>query len=136
MAHGHHGHAGSAGHAEAEVLDRSAFAQLRETVGDDEVFLADLIHAYRQDSRQLLAAMSAALAARDAVALRRAAHSLKSNSASFGATALAALCRDLEGEAQVGAHDLAAGRVAQVAAEYERVERALAQAQPEGGPAQ
>ena len=48
------------------------------------------------DVPQLLQSIREAVARNDAAALRRAAHTLKSSSASLGALVLAALCKDLE----------------------------------------
>jgi len=62
---------------------------------------------------------------RDAEAFRRAAHSLKSNAASFGATTLSALARELELAAKSGTLDGAAFRVERLAGECERVARAM-----------
>jgi HPt (histidine-containing phosphotransfer) domain-containing protein len=55
----------------------------------------------------------------DAEAVRRAAHTLKSNAATFGATDLADLCAEVESRARAG--DLAEGE-----AGLERIERAYA----------
>jgi HPt (histidine-containing phosphotransfer) domain-containing protein len=61
----------------------------------------------------------------DAAGLRLAAHSLKSNSADFGAMTLSNLCRELEGLGKAGRLDGAAEKVTQAEAEYERVKAAL-----------
>ncbi|HZU89179.1 MAG TPA: ATP-binding protein [Stellaceae bacterium] len=61
----------------------------------------------------------------DAVLLRRASHTLKSESANIGAALLSALCKELEEAAQMGAPDRAAAAVAAIMAEYRRVEAAL-----------
>ena len=114
-----------------ETIDTAALERLREEMGGDESFLAELIDTYLEDSPQQLAAMAAAVQAGDATSLQRAAHSLKSNSASFGARALAALCQELEAMGKVGTLESAAPRVAQAAAGYEQVRRALQAARPE-----
>ncbi len=103
-----------------EVLDAEILSQFREAMGED--FMPELIEAYVQDSQALTEAMQNALAGGDDEALRRAAHTLKSNSASVGATRLAALCRELE---QSGLTDEAADRVQHVAIERDKVRRAL-----------
>jgi signal transduction histidine kinase/CheY-like chemotaxis protein len=76
------------------VLDETTFASLKATVGAD--FLGELIETYLEDSPQRLAEMQRALAANDLDSLRRAAHSLKSNSHNFGALALAEHANALE----------------------------------------
>ncbi len=61
----------------------------------------------------------------DAKSLRLAAHSLKSNSAEFGAKTLSDLCRDLEGQAKDGLLEGLNQKVEQARIEYERVRTAL-----------
>jgi HPt (histidine-containing phosphotransfer) domain-containing protein len=106
-------------------IDLAAFAELHETVGGDRDFLAELVETYRADCPRLLAELRAAVAAGDAPAARRAAHTLKSTSASMGALGLAAECREIE--AAAGAGDLAGldERLERVAESYREVEAAL-----------
>lgn len=113
-----------------DVLDADALGNLREMTGDDPAFLAELIDTYVVDAGRLLASMRHAVLAGDAPGLRRAAHSLKSNSATLGATELAALCRVLEEQAKSGAMDGADDLLAQVRAAYAEVEAALRAARP------
>ena len=112
------------------MLDQAALASLLEMTGGDEAFLAELIDTYLADAGDLRATMRQALATGDAPGLRRAAHSLKSNSATFGATTLAALCQDLEERAAAGTMDGAAERVDRVDAVCPEVEAALRAARP------
>jgi HPt (histidine-containing phosphotransfer) domain-containing protein len=65
--------------------------------------------------------MRAGLEASDPEQVRRAAHSLKSNSASFGAIRLSRATRELEMIAKSGSLEGAASRLVEVAAEYERL---------------
>ena len=88
--------------SESDVLDRAALADLRAMTGGDPAFLAELIDTYVADTPQQLATIRQALEARDAEAVRRAAHSLKSNSATFGAAALAELGAQLEARGKAG----------------------------------
>jgi HPt (histidine-containing phosphotransfer) domain-containing protein len=76
------------------TIDPAAFAELQASAGED--FTRELIDTFFEEAPAMLADLRTALAARDADAFRRAAHSLKSNSQTFGALALAALARDLE----------------------------------------
>lgn len=110
------------------VIDRSVLAGLLESFGGDADFLAELLGTYFDDSPRQIAAMRAALGAGDAEALRRAAHSLKSSSANFGALVLSAECKELEVLGKAGILDGAAAKVAFVASDYEQVKAALEEA--------
>jgi HPt (histidine-containing phosphotransfer) domain-containing protein len=81
---------------ESGAIDPSALDALMAATGDDPDFLGEMIDVFLADALELLAAMDGALAGGDAEALRRAAHSLKSNAATFGATRLTALARQIE----------------------------------------
>ena len=109
---------------ELDVIDRAVFNAVLASVGDLE-FLRELIEGYFEDSPTLLAALHTALAAGNAGEFRRAAHSLKSTSASLGATNLATLCRELEEMGRAGALDGAAAAIGRAEAEYARVRVAL-----------
>ena len=115
---------------ERHVIDRSALNELLETTGNDPAFLAELVDTYLVDSVALLATMQQAVRGDDASQLRRAAHSLKSSSASFGARALVALCQELEDRANMGALDDALTRLGQVEAAFAEVERELRTLRP------
>jgi HPt (histidine-containing phosphotransfer) domain-containing protein len=78
----------------SSVIDRAAFSELQNSAGAD--FVIELVDAFTEEAPQLLAELRRALAADDAVSFRRAAHSLKSNGLTFGATAFAELARELE----------------------------------------
>jgi HPt (histidine-containing phosphotransfer) domain-containing protein len=111
--------------AEQDVIDRAVFAGLLESMGADLEFLGELLQTYFDDSPKLLATLHTALAAGDAEAFRRAAHSLKSTSASFGAMTLSQLAKGLEEMGKAGLLEGAAAGVAQAEAEYTRVKVAL-----------
>jgi len=115
-----------------EVLDRGAFERLRATMGAG--FLEELLTTFLEDSRDLVQTMRRALDDRDVDSLRRAAHSLKSNAASFGATTLSTLARDLETLARSGVVDGAPQRVDRIAAECERALLALQEVEREPRP--
>jgi histidine phosphotransfer protein HptB len=70
--------------------------ELLETTGNDPSFVIELIDTYLTDSVGLLETMQRSIDTADADGLRRAAHSLKSNSATFGARTLVAECLGLE----------------------------------------
>jgi HPt (histidine-containing phosphotransfer) domain-containing protein len=81
---------------ETPVLDRSVLDELRDSVGGDELFIADLAATYLAEGPGHLAAMQAAAAAGDAAAIVRPAHTLKSSSAALGAMRLSELAREIE----------------------------------------
>lgn len=87
------------------VLDRSVLVALRDSVGGDGGFVADLVETYLVDAGEQIGAIEAALAARDAEALVRPAHTLKSASFTVGATRLGELSRELEQRARGGSLD-------------------------------
>lgn len=76
------------------VLDLKTFNTLKENTGED--FISELIDAFLDDAVTQMDEMKSAIAANDAEGFRRAAHSLKSNAATFGAGELNALARELE----------------------------------------
>jgi histidine phosphotransfer protein HptB len=106
----------------AATIDRATFEALKETTGAD--FVAELVGTFLQEAPTMLSDLRAALAAGDAGRFRRAAHSLKSNSNTFGALALGAMARELEqggvAKAQGGGQPLDA-----LDEEYARVAAAL-----------
>jgi HPt (histidine-containing phosphotransfer) domain-containing protein len=69
--------------------------------------------------------MNQALDDGDADAFRRAAHSLKSNSESFGATRLATLARELEAMGREGRLDEARPKMPLLESTYEEAAQAL-----------
>ena len=75
-------------------IDLAVLHDLRSDAGVE--FVAELIDTFFEEAPTLLAELRAAHAADDANRFRRAAHSIKSNSLTFGATALAELARALE----------------------------------------
>jgi len=76
------------------VIDPATFAELQAAAGAE--FVAELIGTFLEEAPGMLAELRSARAANDAERFRRAAHSLKSNGQTFGATALGALAREIE----------------------------------------
>ena len=107
------------------VIDPSALDALMETTGGDPDFLAEMIDVFLADAVELLDSMDGTLARGDAAALRRAAHTLKSNSRTFGASVLADLCQEIEGRAAAGELDGLTPLVARARASYPSVVVAL-----------
>jgi CheY-like chemotaxis protein len=109
--------------ADSTLLDANTFDNLKASVGDD--FIGELIDTFFEDSPKLIADMKQSLDRSDLDSFRRAAHSLKSNSANFGATTLAGQAKELEMMAREGKMTGARDRVDQLELEYERVKPAL-----------
>ena len=107
------------------TLDLAALDQLLEMTGGDPAFVEELVDTFLADAATQLAELSGAAAAASAEGLLRPAHSLKSNSASVGARRLSELARSLESDARNGLVPDASTRVAEAAAELERVRAAL-----------
>jgi HPt (histidine-containing phosphotransfer) domain-containing protein len=99
-------------------------AQLEAAVGDPR-FVRELISTFLNDAPGLVGTLRSSLEQRDLEELRRAAHTLKSNGRTFGATTLATLSEELERSAQTGALGDAAELVSRTEREYARVEDAL-----------
>ena len=76
------------------VLDMTIFKELQETTGAE--FVVDLTNSFIEDGPKMLQTLVDAVEKNDAVAFRRAAHSIKANANTFGAVKLSALARDLE----------------------------------------
>jgi len=109
---------------DSEIIDRATLSNLLATVGDDMDFFNDLLSTFFDDAPKLLADMRRATETGQAEELRRAAHSLKSNSASFGATALAEMCKELEELGKSGTTNVS-DQLTKVEAEYQQVRDAL-----------
>jgi HPt (histidine-containing phosphotransfer) domain-containing protein len=105
-------------------LEATALESLRELGGSD--FLAELIDEFLADAPKLLAALRRALEEDDVDGLRRAAHTLKSNGATFGAEDFAELCRALEERANDGRVAGAEELADRIEHEYGRLREALA----------
>jgi HPt (histidine-containing phosphotransfer) domain-containing protein len=97
------------------AIDPTVFAELQATAGAE--FVAELADTFLEEAPLMLSELRAAQAAGSAERFRRAAHSLKSNSQTFGATTLGALARDLE----LGGHVTDAVRIDALDAEFARV---------------
>ena len=76
------------------VIDATTFVELQDAAGPE--FVAELVGTFLEEAPGMLADLRSARAANDGERFRRAAHSLKSNSHTFGATALGALAREIE----------------------------------------
>ena len=78
----------------APTIDIATFEALQQTAGAE--FVGELVDTFLEEAPGMLADLRQALTAGNADAFRRGAHSLKSNSLTFGASALGAMARELE----------------------------------------
>jgi HPt (histidine-containing phosphotransfer) domain-containing protein len=106
------------------ILNPTALANLQELVGDT-AFMVELIETFLVDAPKLMEDMNTAVTSNNSALLRMAAHSLKSNTADFGATTLHELCVTLENMAKDGQMTEAADLVTKAQSEYSQVEKAL-----------
>jgi CheY-like chemotaxis protein len=111
------------GEGAGAAVDRAAVERLRDSMGG--AFVAELIDSFVEDGRSLVDALHRALATADVDAFRRAAHSLKSNGETLGATALAGRARELEAMARTGSLHGTEERLAPLAAAYETAAHTL-----------
>ena len=109
-------------------IDRAVFAELQDSAGAD--FVAELVGTFAEETPGLLAELRHAQAAGLADRFRRAAHSIKSNSSTFGVRQLAELARALE----LGGLPAGTGPLDELEAEFRHALAALqAVAREDGG---
>jgi GAF domain-containing protein/DNA-binding response OmpR family regulator/HPt (histidine-containing phosphotransfer) domain-containing protein len=106
-------------------VDRSVVDRLSESMGGDPAFVAELIGQFVTDTPGLVEAARAGLRDGKADEVVRAAHTLKSNAATFGANDLQARSKALEEAAKSGALDGAAEQLDGMASELDRVRAEL-----------
>ncbi|MGE5263020.1 MAG: response regulator, partial [Acidobacteriota bacterium] len=116
----------AASQAAPPVLDPAALQKLRGTLGKQaDAMLPSLIENFYKDAPKLIADAHRTLEQKQTAELRRAAHTLKSTSATFGAMALAAVARELEFKARDGALEGAGELLTRIQAEYAQAKAAL-----------
>ena len=86
-----------------QVIDLEIYKALAEMVGDD--FILEMVDAFLDEGAQFLSDMDSALTVGDLDKFRRAAHSMKSNAATFGVMELSGLAKTLEEMARNGQLD-------------------------------
>lgn len=89
--------------------------------------LESCVRLFYEQTPQRLGSMRAALSKKDAKALAREAHSLRTSCAIIGALPFSELCGSLERSAESGQWDLIPGLLETADAEYARVQKALAE---------
>jgi GAF domain-containing protein/DNA-binding response OmpR family regulator len=109
----------------AAAVDEAVIARLAESMGGDDSFVAELVEQFLSDSPALLAAARRGLEGGDVDEVRRAAHTLKSNAATFGANELAERSKTLEFAARDGALEDGPAMLRAIDTELERVHAAL-----------
>jgi HPt (histidine-containing phosphotransfer) domain-containing protein len=121
-------------------VDQDVLDDLEHSIGDDRAFLRELVETYLDDSPRQIAALRAGIVAGDVASTNRAAHTLKSTSASLGALGLSAMARELETLTSVAtteAEDLGAPEIGAlvdvIAAEFEEVQVELNRLVPPAG---
>ncbi len=107
------------------AIDEKVLARLAESLGGDAAFVSELIEQFVADTPDLVTAARAGLEAGDADEVRRAAHTLKSNAATFGAHELAERSRALEEAAKQRALDDGAALLEAMAGELDVVRGGL-----------
>ncbi len=105
------------------TIHLATFQELQETAGAE--FVTELVDTFLEEAPQMVKELRAALAAGEADKFRRAAHSLKSNSNTFGATRLGEMARDLELKGLDAARAGGAETLDELSHEYARVAAAL-----------
>lgn len=107
------------------VLDETTLRRLQADIGGEPNVMAELIATFLRDAPRMIALMRDGLAAGNLRDLNRAAHTVKSTAAIFGAGALSQMCRELEADSKREMPPDAAPRVEAIAAEMARVEADL-----------
>jgi HPt (histidine-containing phosphotransfer) domain-containing protein len=102
------------------TIDPATFAALQDVAGPE--FADELVETFLEEAPTMFADLCEALAANDAERYRRAAHSLKSNANTFGATTLASMAQAVE---HGGIDASSAGTLETLGIEYTRVAEAL-----------
>ncbi len=103
-------------------------AELQESMGDiAEELLPELAPMLLEDAPQMLSRLRQAIAASDAPAVKKLAHTLKGSCASMGIMALAAHCQEIETMGRDNQLAMAAAKLAHAEAEYEQVKHVLGQ---------
>ncbi|MSQ48072.1 MAG: response regulator [Deltaproteobacteria bacterium] len=108
------------------ILDPHALDQIRtlQRPGKPNI-IHRLVGSYLKDSVSLIETIRVAIAQNDPPTLHRAAHTLKSTSATVGAQSLAKLCQNLEDIGQANTTDNAAALMSAIEREYQQVATAL-----------
>lgn len=105
------------------LIDQATITALKESLGDD--FLPELIATYLEETPSLIHDLHQALAEGNAQVFQRAAHSIKSSSASLGALSYAALAKELEMAGKAGDLSQVSDRLNELTGGFTELEKAL-----------
>ncbi len=109
-------------------LDNAALERLKDILGTQaDIMLPELLEDFFKDSTRLLINARSALEQKNAGDLRICAHSLKSNSATYGAMALSAAAKQLEELAREGILEGTPALIERSAREFEKIKPILEQ---------
>ncbi len=108
-----------------ETIDQGTFDRFFDSLGRDVEFLNEVIEEFLASSPGLFASMQQAIAAGEAPVLQRAAHSLKTGSATFGALAFSTQCKELDNIGKSGVLDKAEVKLNSLQPAYAEVAAAL-----------
>lgn len=112
--------------SDANVIDLQAIENLRAlSPGDNDAFLQEIAGIFLEDTPLRIAELDQSLAEGDVGKFTRAAHSIKGSSANLGAMALRASAEKLEHQSRVEGLAQVRPLVAQVKAEFARVQTAI-----------
>jgi histidine phosphotransfer protein HptB len=114
----------------AAIIDGTVYQELVDSAGAD--FVVELVDTYCQETAQLITGLHSALEHDDASTFRRHAHSIKSSSATFGATDFAAQARELEMIGKSGDLSGAGPKVTELTVAFDSVTQALRERQHGG----
>ena len=105
------------------VIDLDVYQALAEIVGED--FIGEMVDAFLDEGAQFLDDFNKSFADGDTDLFRRAAHSMKSNAATFGATKLSELSEELEEMARQGQLDGVAEKLDPISAAFSNAGQVL-----------
>ncbi len=113
-------------HPSAQAIDASALERLRDTLGQQaDILLPTLVKSFMDDGTRLLNEAIQALQQKNAQDLRRAAHTLKSNGATFGAMMLSSVAKQLEQLGREGQFEGAAELIERAGREFVKAKTEL-----------
>ena len=103
-------------------VDVEVVRALVSSLGDEgRGSTGELIGTFLGDAPGRMSRLTAAMEGNDVEGVRREAHTIKTNAATFGAVRLAEFCRELEGAAKAGSLDGGSDLLARISAELGRV---------------
>lgn len=104
------------------AVDGAVLQKLMMDLGGEPEVMAELVATFLQEAPRMLAIMRGGLETGNLRELHRAAHSMRSTAATFGAAALSRMCRELEDGSALKMPQDAEARVAAIETEWLRVE--------------